>query len=62
MDTWLRYAEVELKARNVNHARNVYDRAVTLLPRVDTVSRRAGDGMVVDCRVAWLMLVLLVNR
>jgi hypothetical protein len=36
---WLRYAETELKARNVNHARNVYDRAVTLLPRVDTVSR-----------------------
>jgi crooked neck len=38
VELWLRYAETELKARNVNHARNVYDRAVTLLPRVDTVS------------------------
>jgi len=26
---------MELKARNVQHARNLYDRAVTLLPRVD---------------------------
>ena len=25
----------ELKARNIQHARNLYDRAVTLLPRVD---------------------------
>lgn len=25
----------ELKARNIAHARNLYDRAVTLLPRVD---------------------------
>lgn len=28
-------AEQELKARNIAHARNLYDRAVTLLPRVD---------------------------
>lgn len=27
--------EQELKARNIQHARNLYDRAVTLLPRVD---------------------------
>ena len=31
----LRYAEMEMKSRNVNHARNVWDRAVSLLPRVD---------------------------
>jgi crooked neck len=28
---------MELKARNINHARNLFDRAVTLLPRVDAV-------------------------
>lgn len=28
----------ELKARNINHARNLFDRAITLLPRVDAVS------------------------
>lgn len=27
----------ELKARNIQHARNLYDRAVTLLPRVDQI-------------------------
>lgn len=27
----------ELKARNINHARNLFDRAVTLLPRIDQV-------------------------
>jgi len=32
---WLRYAEMEMKAKNVNHARNVWDRAVSLLPRID---------------------------
>lgn len=30
---WLRYAEMEMKNRQVNHARNVLDRAVTILPR-----------------------------
>jgi crooked neck len=34
---WLKYTDMELKARNVNHARNLYDRAVTLLPRADTL-------------------------
>ncbi|KAF9054927.1 hypothetical protein BDP27DRAFT_1345134 [Rhodocollybia butyracea] len=29
------YTEMELKNRNVQHARNLFDRAVTLLPRVD---------------------------
>ncbi len=32
---WLSYSEMELKARNVQHARNLFDRAVTLLPRID---------------------------
>ena len=32
---WLRYAEMEMKHRHVNHARNVWDRAVQLLPRID---------------------------
>lgn len=32
---WLSYTEMELKTRNVQHARNLFDRAVTLLPRVD---------------------------
>lgn len=27
----------ELKARNISHARNLFDRAVTLLPRIDQV-------------------------
>jgi hypothetical protein len=32
---WLKYAEMEMRHRFVNHARNVWDRAVTLMPRVD---------------------------
>ncbi len=32
---WLRYIEAEMKTRNINHARNLLDRAVTILPRVD---------------------------
>lgn len=32
---WLKYAEMEMKSKFVNHARNVWDRAVSLLPRVD---------------------------
>lgn len=31
---WLKYAEVEMKNRQVNHARNIWDRAITILPRV----------------------------
>jgi crooked neck len=31
----MNYSETELKSRNVQHARNLFDRAVTLLPRVD---------------------------
>ena len=31
----LKYAEMEMTHKNVNHARNVWDRAVSLLPRVD---------------------------
>ena len=29
------YAEMEMRHRFINHARNVWDRAVTLLPRID---------------------------
>ena len=32
---WLRYAEMELRAENINHARNILDRGVQLWPRVD---------------------------
>lgn len=32
---WLKYAEMEMKNRQVNHARNIWDRAVTTLPRVN---------------------------
>jgi crooked neck len=32
---WLKYAEMEMRHRAVNHARNVLDRATVLLPRVD---------------------------
>jgi hypothetical protein len=32
---WLRYAEMEMRNRFINHARNVWDRAVNLLPRQD---------------------------
>jgi crooked neck len=32
---WIKYAELEMKNKFVNHARNIWDRAVTLLPRVD---------------------------
>jgi crooked neck len=32
---WLKYAEMEMTHKFVNHARNVWDRAISLLPRVD---------------------------
>ena len=32
---YIKYTEMEMKNRNINHARNLFDRAVTLLPRVD---------------------------
>ncbi len=32
---WMRYAEMEMRGKFVNHARNVWDRACTLLPRMD---------------------------
>lgn len=30
----MKYAELEMRNRQVNHARNLWDRAVTILPRV----------------------------
>jgi len=32
---YLKYAEMEMKRRNINFARNIWDRAVTFLPRID---------------------------
>lgn len=32
---WLKYAEMEMKNRQVNHARNIWDRAIITLPRVN---------------------------
>lgn len=34
LDCRLKYAELEMRNRQVNHARNLWDRAVTILPRV----------------------------
>jgi hypothetical protein len=38
-EIWIKYTDMELKARNINHARNLFDRGITLLPRVDAVSQ-----------------------
>jgi hypothetical protein len=35
VSVWLKYAEIEMKNRQVNHARNILDRAITILPRVN---------------------------
>ena len=32
---YIKYAEMEMRLRNINRARNVWDRAVAILPRVD---------------------------
>jgi crooked neck len=32
---WLKYTEMEMRNRQVNHARNLWDRAVTILPRAN---------------------------
>ncbi|TPX37486.1 hypothetical protein SmJEL517_g00707 [Synchytrium microbalum] len=32
---WMKYAEMEMKLKNVNMARNIFDRAVAVLPRID---------------------------
>jgi crooked neck len=32
---WLKYVEMEIRDKNINSARNLFDRMVTLLPRVD---------------------------
>lgn len=34
MSLWLKYTEMEMKHKQVNHARNLWDKAVTILPRV----------------------------
>jgi hypothetical protein len=42
---WLKYAEMEMRHRFINHARNVWDRAVSLLPRVDQLWRAPPAGL-----------------
>lgn len=37
---WFKYAEMEMRHRFINHARNLWDRAVTILPRVNQARRR----------------------
>jgi len=32
---YIKYAEMEIRLKNVNHARNIWDRAVAILPRMD---------------------------
>ena len=32
---WLKYADMEMRNKQVNHARNLWDRAVTLIPRAN---------------------------
>ena len=32
---WLKYAEMEMKNKFINHARNVWERAIYYLPRED---------------------------
>lgn len=41
---WLKYAEMEMKNRQVNHARNIWDRAITTLPRVNQFWYMAQQG------------------
>ena len=35
VSTWLKYVDMEMRNKYVNHSRNLWERAVTLLPRVD---------------------------
>lgn len=37
VSVWLKYAEMEMRHKQINHARNVWDRAVSILPRIDQV-------------------------
>lgn len=32
---WIRYAENEMKNKFINHARNLWERATSILPRVE---------------------------
>jgi crooked neck len=33
--TWLKYVDMEMRNKFVNHARNIWERAVAYMPRVD---------------------------
>lgn len=60
----IRYTEAEMKTRNIMHARNLLDRAVTILPRVDklwykyvymeeTLGNVAGTRQVFERWMSW---------
>lgn len=52
---WLKYAEMEMKSRQVNHARNIWDRAITILPRVNQFWY---ELVLIDCNAVFGMLVV----
>jgi hypothetical protein len=58
----MRYAEMEMKNKFINHARNVFDRAVTLLPRVDQFWQVLMDGlyMMMFWDISFLLFPVLV--
>jgi hypothetical protein len=41
---FMQYAEMEMRHRFINHARNVWDRAVSLLPRIDQLWYKVLEG------------------
>lgn len=51
---WLKYAAFEIRNKYINRARNVYDRAVTLLPRVDQLWQEMVGGLKVRYKYAYL--------
>lgn len=51
---WLKYAEFEIRNKYINRARNVYDRAVTILPRVDQLWSVRGKLLICRYKYAYL--------
>ncbi|KAL5571071.1 hypothetical protein UlMin_020668 [Ulmus minor] len=50
---WLMYAEVEMKNKFINHARSVWDRAITLLPR-EILENVAGARQIFKRWMNWM--------
>ncbi|KAL5545051.1 hypothetical protein UlMin_008835 [Ulmus minor] len=50
---WLMYAEVEMKNKFINHARSVWDRAITLLPR-EILENVAGARQIFERWMNWM--------